>query len=169
MTETRQQIASHVETNPGVHFSAICRNLDIATGQGQYHLRRLVRNGTLIREDICGRTHYYPEAYPVIERRAMALLRRETTRELVLVLLEHGEMSPTDLVQQVGVARSTIEWHISNLLEYELVEKRIENRAVMVALTRPEMMRELLVEIEPSLSDRLVDRFTRLVDSVIEP
>lgn len=169
MTETRQQIASHVEMNPGVHFSAICRNLDIATGQGQYHLRRLVRNGTLIREDICGRTHYYPEAYPAIERPPMALLRRETTRELVLVLLERGEMSPTDLVQQVGVARSTIEWHISNLVEYELVEKRTENRAVMVALTRPEMMGELLVEIEPSLSDRLVDRFTRLVDSVIEP
>lgn len=41
MSETRERIASHVEENPGVHFNALTRRLDLA-GQVQYHLDRLV-------------------------------------------------------------------------------------------------------------------------------
>jgi predicted transcriptional regulator len=161
-------VRSHVEGNPGVHFNAVSRNLDIATGQTQYHLRRLLRADTLHSAEICGRTHYFPDGYSTRERAAIALLRRETTRELVMLLLERGETTPGTLADEMGIARSTVEWHLSNLLEYDLVEKEYEGRTVSVRPTRPELLRETLVEIDPSLPDRLVDRFSRLVDSLLE-
>jgi predicted transcriptional regulator len=168
MTDTRSRVRSHVESNPGVHFNAVSRNLDIATGQTQYHLRRLLRAESLHSEDICGRTHYFPDGYSGSEQAAIALLRRETTRELVMLLLDRGETTPATLADEVGIARSTVEWHLSNLIDYDLVEKEYDGRTVFVRPTRPELLRETLVEIDPNLPDRLVDRFSRLVDSFFE-
>ena len=168
MTDTRNRVRSHVESNPGVHFNAVSRNLDIATGQTQYHLRRLLRAESLHSEDICGRTHYFPDGYSGSEQAAIALLRRETTRELVMLLLDRGETTPGTLADEVGIARSTVEWHLSNLIDYDLVEKEYDGRTVFVRPTRPELLRETLVEIDPNLPDRLVDRFSRLVDSFFE-
>ncbi len=169
MTETRHRVRSHVENNPGVHFNAVSRNLEIATGQTQYHLRRLLRENRIHSVEVCGRTHYFPDGYSAHQRAAMALLRRETTRELVIVLLDRGETTPRALVEEMGVARSTVEWHLSNLIEYDLVKKTYEGQKVSVHVTRPKLLRETLVEIDPSLPDRLVDRFSRLVDSLFEP
>jgi len=107
MTETRTRVRSHVEANPGVHFNAIGRDLDIATGQTQYHLRRLLESGSLRRLEVSGRTHYFPAGYSETEQAAIALLRRETTREIVLLLLDDEIDRPAELADSVGVARST--------------------------------------------------------------
>lgn len=168
MTETRRRVKDHVTSNPGVHFNAVSRNLDIATGQTQYHLRRLRRQNRLVSREIRGRKHYFPVGYSDREQAAIALLRRETTREIVLRLLDNRQMTPGELTDETGLARSTIEWHLSTLLDYDLVEKRYDDELVTVRLTDPELLYDLLVEIEPTLPDRLVDRFSRLVDSLLE-
>lgn len=168
MTDTRTQVRTHVEANPGTHFNDIRRNLDIATGQTQYHLRRLLRDDSLQRKEVSGRTHYFPHGYSECEQRAIALLRRETTRELVVVLLDEADAHPDELADEVGIVRSTVEWHLSNLVEAGLATKTYEGRSVSVSLSQPDLLRELLVEIDPHLPDRLVDRFTRLVDSLLD-
>lgn len=168
MTGTRQLIHTHVEAKPGVHFNAIGRDLGIATGQTQYHVRRLLNEGSLRSLELCGRTHYFPTGYSETEREAIALLRRETTRELAVLLLDRRTDRPAELAEAAGIARSTVEWHLSNLIEHGFAEKRHEGRRVHVRLTEPELLRELLVEIDPSVPDRLVDRFSRLVDSFLD-
>ena len=168
MSETRTRVMRHVEANPGVHFNAISRELDIATGQTQYHVRKLLREGGVISEQVCGRTHYFADGYSETERAAIALLRRETTREVVFELLRQDGMSPDDLADRVGVVRSTVEWHLSNLLDNDLAEKRYNGREVTVHLAEPELLKELLVTVDPTVADRLVDRFTRLVDGLLE-
>lgn len=169
MSDTRARVKSHVESNPGVHFNAISRELDIATGQTQYHIRKLLRENRLTSMELCGRTHYFPLGYSEHEQAGFALLRRETTRELVVLLLDEGPMAPDDLATEADIARSTVEWHLSNLVDCDLAEKQYEGRSVCVHVTEPELLRELLVEIDPTLPDRLVDRFSRLVDSLLEP
>lgn len=168
MTETRARVRSHVESNPGVHFNAVRRDLDIATGQTQYHLRRLLDRGTLRSLEVRGRTHYFPTGYSGQEQAAIALLRRETTREIVLLLLDRETDRPAELADAADVARSTVEWHLSNLLEYDLAEKIHDGRTVRVRLTRPELLGDMLVEVDPTMPDLLVDRFSRLVDSLLE-
>jgi hypothetical protein len=68
MTETRTRTADHIRTHPGIHFNALVRALDLAPGQTQYHLKRLLADNTVVAEHLYGRTHYYPPDYNDWER-----------------------------------------------------------------------------------------------------
>ncbi|QZX99634.1 winged helix-turn-helix transcriptional regulator [Halobaculum rubrum] len=165
---TRERIAGYVATNPGLHFNELVRRLDLAPGQAQYHLRRLVRADRVVGEEVSGRTHYFDPAVDPTERRRLALFRRETARDAVLELLD-GPAAPDAVATRIGVARSTLEWHLDNLVDAGVVEKRRDERGrVTLALTDPEATARSLRRIEPSLPDRLLDRFTRLVDALLE-
>lgn len=171
MSSTRTQIRECIGRKPGVHFNDITRDLDIASGQTQYHLRKLLRSGKLDKEAVGGQTHYYPPTYTQWERKTIALLRRETTREIVLFLLRNEPAAPGAIAEQLDLARSTIEWHLSRLVEHDVARKQpMEGDAarIVVTLTDDENVYRLLREIEPRLVDRVVDRFSRLADELLE-
>jgi predicted transcriptional regulator len=171
MSETRSRVRECVDRNPGIHFNEISRQLGIATGQTQYHLRKLRRADRIEREAVAGRTHFYPPTYTDWERGAIALLRRETTREIVVHLLNAGRERPDRIADRLGIARSTVEWHLSNLVDNDIAVKQTveedEAGRVVVELTRPEETYRLLREVEPRLTDRLADRFARLTDDLL--
>lgn len=169
MTETRERIATHVKERPGVHFSAIVRALDLAPGQVQYHLRRLRRAGRLTEEGLYGRTHYYPPTFDPWERRALALLRRETAGDIVAALVADGPSSPATVADRLGLARSTLSWHVDRLEASGLVDRVRDGRGrVTLEVADHDRTATLLAKVEPSPADRLVSRFTRLVDTLIE-
>ncbi|MFP8951556.1 winged helix-turn-helix transcriptional regulator [Natrialbaceae archaeon A-arb3/5] len=169
MNETRRQIRTHVRANAGVHFNELVRNSEFAPGQIQYHIRRLIDEEELVRGEFYGRTHYYPPEYDEWERAALALFRRETTREIVVYLIEHEPTRPDAIASALDIARSTLEYHLDRLVEREIVEKRYDDRnRVVLELANPEQTGQLLTTVKPTVPDRLVDRFTRLVDSLLE-
>lgn len=168
MTTQRDRIHEYVDSHPGIHFNELGRELDLATGQLQYHLRKLRRADAIVAESLYGRTHYYTPEYGDWERGAVAVLRRETARDALLYLVEEGPSAPGAVADDLNIARSTLEWHLDHLLEQDLVEKRRDDRGrVTLVLARPSETAELLQSIRPSMPERLVDRFTRLVDNLV--
>ncbi|WP_458206084.1 winged helix-turn-helix transcriptional regulator [Haladaptatus sp. NG-SE-30] len=168
MTETRSRIERCVESRPGVHFNDLVRRSGFAPGQVQYHLRDLLADNRLTSEHLYGKTHYYPPEYDEWQRSALALLRRETARDVLVSLLEHESARPATLADELGIARSTLEWHVDHLVKQDLVEKRRdEKNRVRLVPTRPEETARLLAVVTPSLPERMVDRFTRLVDDLL--
>ena len=167
MPDTRTRIRRHVRETPGVHFNQVGRDLDVATGQVQYHLRRLVRDDELAVERIGGRAHYFDPEFDPWERRALAFLRRETPREILVRLHADGPTRPKALASDLDLARSTVSWHVSNLADAGVVAKS-DDRPLTLELARPERTADLLDEVSPSLPDQLVDRFVRTVDSLFD-
>lgn len=169
MTEQRDRIREFVAANPGVHFSEVKRSLDLGTGQVQYHLRKLERSEDVIGESLYGRKHYYTPEYGEWERGALAVLRRETARDILVYLISNGPTAPNSVAGGLEIARSTLEWHLDHLVEQELVKKKrdAQNR-VTLELLHPEETTRMLQEVKPSVANRLVDRFTRLVDGLLE-
>jgi len=168
MSETRKRVHDHVATHPGRHFNALVRALDLAPGQVQYHLKRLKREDEIVEERYHGRTHYFTPEYDARERGRIAVLRRETARDVLVYLLDAGPSDPATVADALDIARSTLEWHLDRLVEQDLVEKRRDARnRVTLAVVDPEESIRLVEAITPSLSDRMVDRFTRLVDDLL--
>ncbi|WP_336036839.1 winged helix-turn-helix transcriptional regulator [Halobacterium yunchengense] len=169
MTAARETVAACVREDPGVHFNAVVRATDLAPGQVQHHVRRLVDAGRLAREEVSGRTHYFPPEYGDFERGVLALARRETARDLLYYLLEEGSARPQDAADAVGVARSTLEHHLGALEARGVVEKRRDSRnRVTLELADEAATARLLDAIRPSPTDRFVDRFERLLDDLLD-
>ncbi|SFF78823.1 hypothetical protein SAMN04488063_0292 [Halopelagius inordinatus] len=169
MNETRTRITEHIGSHPGIHFNELVRSLDLAPGQAQHHIRRLVGDGTVHRSEYYGRTHYYPPEFDEWERATLALFRRETARDVLGVLLREETARPDAVAEELEIARSTLEWHLDHLVEQDIVRKErdIRNRVTLV-LEHPDETAELLARVSPSLPERFVDRFARLVDSLLE-
>lgn len=169
MSQTRSTIARTINQHPGIHFSGLVRHLDLAPGQVQYHLKRLHRNESIIEEYLYGQTHYYRPGYDTWERHAFALLRRETTGDIVAYLLTNGPASPGTIATDLDIARSTLSWHIDRLVEQDLISKHYrEPNHLFLCLERPESTVRLLRQVDPSLGEQLVGRFTRLIDRLLE-
>lgn len=172
MAETAREIENYIHTNPGVHFSGIVDGLGTAPGQTQYHVFNLIDSGTVVFRKLYGRTHYYPPNLDSWEQGALALLRRETTRDILIYLVRKNEygrgVPPGEVADTHCIARSTLEWHLDHLMEQDLVTKnRIDNR-VYLELREPKRIVELIGEIEPSVSEKMVDRFIRLFEGMTE-
>lgn len=168
MTETRDRIAAHVAAVPGVHFRGLVRALDMAPGQVQYHVRHLEAADRVETADVRGRRHFFTPDVPPAERRAIALLRRETARDVVAVLAADGPARPAAVADRLGVARSTLEHHLEGLEAADLVSKQYDSAGrVTLSIAAPTRVGRALAAVEPSLPDRLVDRFSRLVDGLL--
>lgn len=164
---TRRTIRDHVHDRPGIHFNELVRALDLAPGQVQHHLRRLTRTDRVVADELFGQTHYFPPEFDDWERAALALLHRETTADVVAELLAAGPLPAGETATRVGIARSTCSWHVDRLVEADVVRTERDGNRVVLALTDPERTARLLQRADPSLPERLVDRFTRLVDSLL--
>jgi predicted transcriptional regulator len=169
MSEQRARIARYVSATPGVHFNALVRELGLAPGQAQYHLRVLRKERDVVEEHLYGKTHYYPPGYGDRERRVLGLLRRETARDVLVYLLEHRSARPTAVAEDLDIARSTLEWHLDRLVEQDLVEKRYASHDhVRLVLDDPEELARLISDVDPSLIERMADRFVRLTDRLLD-
>lgn len=155
---TRKELFEHVEANPGIHFSQLKRDLDMETGLLQYHLRELEQYGVLASEEHQGKRRVYVRELDEEERAILAVLRYETTRQILLYLLEEGPARNSDIAEEVGVTPATISWHLSNLVEKEVVEEVKDGRTTMYAVANEELTVQLLVRYRESFVDRAVDR-----------
>lgn len=162
--DTRRRIYEALRQQPGTHFSALQRELDLATGTLQYHLRVLDEHGLIdARRD--GRyTRYFPSLE--VDRRdkqALGLLRQETPRRIVLDLLEHEASQLTEISDRLGVVASTASFHLDKLREADIVRKPERGR---YELADPDRVEELIVAYQESFADRAVDRVVSLLTGI---
>lgn len=171
MTEdTRSVIHRYIIENPGIYFSGLVRRLDLAPGQVQYHTKQLRRANGIVREEFYGRTHYYPPSVNEPDRGVLALAHRETSREIVVDLLEYAPARPANVADRVGIARSTLEWHLARFEAEAIMTKHRDSRnRVTLELDDPAHTIALLETVSPRISGRFVDRFERLVDHILTP
>lgn len=156
---TRKELFRHVEANPGIHFSQLKRDLEMETGLLQYHLRELEQYDVLESEEYQGKRRVFvANELDEEERAILAVLRYETTREILLYLLERGPARNREIAEAVGVTPATISWHLSNLVEEGVVEAVEDGRTTRYRVANEELTVQLLVRYQESFVDRAVDR-----------
>lgn len=157
--DTRKETFEHVRDNPGIHFSQLKRDLDMETGLLQYHLRELEGYDVLESEEYQGKRRVFvARELDSQERQILAMLRYETTRRILLFLLEAGFARNSDIAEEIGVTPATVSWHLSNLVDDGVVERRKEDRTPRYHVANEELTVQLLVRYQESFIDRTVDR-----------
>lgn len=169
MSEVRETIFEEIQRTPGTHFNELVRRLGLARGQVQYHVRLLTTSERVIQESLWGRTHYFPNEVPPEDRRAIAVLRRETANAIVSLLLKNDNPKPKEIASRLGLARSTVEYHLDRLSTVDIIEKKYAlDGTIRISIMDAERARRLLRATDPDMVDRLTDRFGRLVDNLLD-
>jgi predicted transcriptional regulator len=156
--ETRKEIFEHVRANPGVHFSQLKRDLEMETGLLQHHLRTLEDYDVLTSEDHQGKRRLFvAQELDEEERAILSSLRYETTRHILLFLLEERKARNREIAEELGVSPATVSWHVSRLVENGIVSEVRDGRTTRYTVTDEELTMQLLVRYRESFVDRAVD------------
>ena len=161
-SDTRETIARYLAATPGAHLSKIRDDLGLATGETQYHLRRLEGESVVESRRDGDYLRFFPaRRFDEGEKVALGYLRRETPRGMVITLLRDAEATASDLASRLGVSRPTVSKHAA-----ELEAAGLLTRDGGYALVRPELLFTLLVRYADSFDARTM-RFASEADELI--
>ncbi|MFW5900353.1 MAG: winged helix-turn-helix transcriptional regulator [Halodesulfurarchaeum sp.] len=155
-SETREAIVGYVETTPGAHFSKIRDDLSLATGETQYHLRRLTDSGSLEHcRDGNYKRYFSAGEFGEFEKVTLGYLRRETPRKMLVAILEDPERTGTDLASKLGVSTAAISAAATEMSDAGLLDTTDGYQ-----ISNPEMVISLLLRYGRTFDDE-TRRFSR--------
>jgi len=161
----RDRIYQYIINNPGCHLRKIGKDLDLAMGHTQYHLKTLEK-ADLIKSRRIGvfRRYYTVSIYGERLESLLAILRQEVPRDIIIFLIENPGTTQADIAKHKGFSAPTINWHMSRLIEEGLVRSRKQGKFVNYYVEGDikditTILRKYYPSIWTKLSNRLADLF----------
>jgi predicted transcriptional regulator len=126
-----RRIYEYIVDNPSCHVRKISRELDIAIGDTQYHLKILEKKD-LIKSRRVGlfRMYYAVAIFRERQQSILAVLGQEVPRDIILFLIESPGATQIDIARHESLTPPTINWHMSRLIEIGLVSRRKKGKFV---------------------------------------
>ena len=166
--ETADRILQFIQNNPGCHLRGIKDMIQISQGTVQYHTDRLEKMGRITSTTTGLYKHYFPVGvFQNNEKEILQILSQETTRQILMYIVEQKSPTQTDIVNSVGISASSVNWHMKRLLEFRLVEEIKEGKYKKYQLHDRKvssqyitaLMRNYYPAIWEKWSDRLIEIF----------
>jgi len=115
----RGRIFEYIGKNPGAHYSEIHINLDLNNGALAYHLKVLEREGYIGSRSFGMYKRFFPSGYRIPEDDFVSI--QELLGKLVT---ERPGIGQRDMASELGVARSTVNYHCNLLVSAGRIEHR---------------------------------------------
>ena len=163
-TENRDRIYEYIKNNPGVHLRMIVKDLELAMGTTQHHLDILERSGKIRSRRVNLHRHYYGAEIPSDSSEIiLAFLKHETSRDILIYLVEHPNPTQSDIVNFIHFSAPTISWHMSRLVEADIVLATRDGKSVRYNLKRnTREITDLLKLYHPTIWNKMLDRIADL-------
>jgi predicted transcriptional regulator len=159
-SENKSYIYKYIVNYPGVHLRKICRELKLAMGDTQYQLSILEKQGKIKSKRVGNHRHYYPLTIPNEQNELiLAFLMRQTIREILIYLMENPGSRQQALANFMNVSAPAIKWHMSRLIESEIVMTSKDGKMVRYFIKDPKDLVSSLKSYMPHLWNSLVNRF----------
>lgn len=158
-TSTADAILACVQRYPGIHLRGVERELGVSSALVHYHVKQLEAKGLLVSALVGGYLRLYPKdaARPLAGDETLAVLREEVPLHVVLLLLERGSITQSELVESLGLAKSTVSYHVDKLVSRGLLVRREKASEISLRLKDARRVRKLLASYSPTPD--LVEKF----------
>ena len=128
---TRMKIYNFVKNNPGVHFRGICNSLGMPIGVVQYHLGLLANVGLLsVHSDGRYKRYFESQRFREDEVKVISLLRHDTSRNILVVLVENPLVTHKDLADRLEISSQALSWQMKYLQNMGVIENVKERLSV---------------------------------------
>jgi predicted transcriptional regulator len=161
---TKDKVYGFIARNPGSYFREILRSLQIGTGNLQYVLTMLEREGKVTTIRVGSYKHFYPSDVDEEKKRILSILSQESPREILLFLSRKPGSCQIDVAKEIRCSSPTARWYLIRLEALELIWSRRQGAEVRYyANTSMPELASLLRRYRPSIWDRYADRMADMM------
>ncbi|HUX99482.1 MAG TPA: helix-turn-helix domain-containing protein [Candidatus Deferrimicrobium sp.] len=142
--EKRKKILDYILKYPGAHHREIRSALELGDYMAYRHLALLEKFGFLRKKSYQNKLVYFPTDFDEDEELEILVLRNEITRKIYDSLKEHEELRLSEFSDILQVPYTTIQSHLSHLVENGLVQKIKKDQIsyYIIPATKPEVTTE---------------------------
>lgn len=165
MTNRNLRIQEIIEKNPGIQFREIMRSSGLKNGVLSHYLGKLEKNGIIKVERGPRQSRFYPPKITENESIVIKALRKNTPRELLLALVKKDGLEFGELVKEVGKSPSTVSLYLTQLVEDDLVEIKLDNLKKRYYIKAKGLIDQVIEDYRPGLLDKPTSGFEDIFNS----
>ena len=151
---SRKRIYEQVEQHSGSHLREIGRKCDLPLGTALYHLDRLEAEGLItVRRDGRYKRYFPAQGLGRKEKDLLSAYRHDVPRRIAHALLATPAMTQRELCRELLVSRSTLSFHVNDLIRRGVLRRELGARENRYALDDPDLTREILARYGASLDE----------------
>jgi predicted transcriptional regulator len=162
----QDKIVKCVNEIPGIRYRELLRMTGLSNGVLSYHLRFLDNIGKIRVNRVNNRvTRYFSYDVSLHETYVIGLLRQETSRKIIMYILENGSCGFNDIIIHTRKVRSTISWHMARLKAANIVKvrKQYEFNYYEIGMDRL-LLQDLLYKYKSRFTEKIVDDYIDMVN-----
>jgi predicted transcriptional regulator len=158
--ESRRKIYEAVKSVPGIHFRELNRRLGITLGVIEYHLKYLEQHELIVSKRAGRYKRYYIMGkMGSRDKQLMGLLQQQMPRRILMHLLLNPGCTQKKLRKEFKISASTLSFHISKLLDAELIDTIKKGRKHSYLVSDEEAVAKILIRYKEGFVDEVVDDF----------
>ncbi len=120
----QQNLINIIEKNPGIRYRELLRLTNLSNGVLTYHLTELAGSNIINVERRRGVTRYYSVQISSEESRVISHIRNVISRKILLLMIERGSCTLSEIAVLTNKAPSTISWYLQRLLDANIIKKK---------------------------------------------
>ena len=141
----RGRLYGYIESNPGVHLSALTRLSDLGNNQATYHLDLLEKEGRIWSRRDGRLLIFFADSVAMDTSFSSPLLdinfSKNSIKRSILMNLNQADLmdlagpSGSQLAKEIGVSPQVFSYHIRSLIDWEMVERKRSGLKVSLSIT----------------------------------
>ena len=162
----QDKIVKYVNEIPGIRYRELLRITGISNGVLSYHLNLLENSGKIRVNRVNNRvTRYFSYDVSPHETYVIGLLRQETSRKIIMYVLEKGTCGFNDIIIHTRKVPSTISWHMARLKAANIVKvrKQYEFNYYEIGIDRL-ILENLLSKYKSSFTEKIVNDYIDMIN-----
>lgn len=134
----------------------IKRDVGLSVGTTQYHLGILYKLGKITFEKYSLHKSFYPVGiFEKNEKQILRILRQETTREILLTVIEMKNPTQTEIVERIKISAPSINWHMQQLIQIGIINEMRDGKYKRYSMTgKTDHIVTLLKNYHPTIWQR---------------
>ena len=168
MDSIQEKIIQFVNEIPGIRYRELLRMTGVSNGVLSYHLNLLDNSGKVRVYRVNNRvTRYFAHDISILEYNLIGLLRQNTTRKIIVYLLESGPCGFTDIMNHVKKVQSTVSWHLTRLKEANIIKAHRQNELYYYEIKINKLtLHKLLKKYDLNVTGQIVDNYVDMINQL---
>jgi predicted transcriptional regulator len=166
INSVQEKIIQFVNDFPGVRYRELLRMTGVSNGVLSYHLNLLDNSGKVRVHRVNNRvTRYFSHDVSSVESNIIGLLRQNTTRKIIIYILENGPCGFNDIVNHTKKVPSTVSWHLTRLKDANIINVRKQNELNYYEIKIDKFsLQNLLYKYKISFTDQIVNEYIDMIN-----